>query len=479
MAKKFVRGITDVKDITKQDFDTNNVNDFLSDGEHNYIHRKKKDNTEEYHNLTNNLKTLSSSDTDLLTVTNNNNSNNTAVLHPQHDAKKEQVIESTRGTITINHGDNGTTNKTTVDTNQQIVLEHDNLLAGANITKEHTDGSNTTTLKVADEFVKRVTDLENRKCLTMHGNITSVKPPYDDLDTLPENSEVTYSTLSGVKHLPSIGLGGCDVLTFSTQENNKLGTIQYLITPEGEQYFRTHWYYSETKKWDEWHRFKVENEYEYGLELFKNIAVVGDSYSSGELYVNDDYVDYYDISWIQLLARRHGLQATNYSKGGLTAKTWLTDAKGKTKMDADTAKDLYFVYLGINDKLKMTSYTDGVGTKDDIGTEKDSFYAKYSSIITNIKTKAPNAKIAIINMHDSTSTVFAPINEIAKHFSLPVLTLANDYSLSKTSYTSEMNQGHPQALGYARLAGAIERLMSESFVKNKSYWMSYVPAINE
>lgn len=42
MAKKFVRGITDVKDITKQDFDTNNVNDFLSDGEYNYIHRKKK-----------------------------------------------------------------------------------------------------------------------------------------------------------------------------------------------------------------------------------------------------------------------------------------------------------------------------------------------------------------------------------------------------------------------------------------------------
>ena len=42
MGKKIVRGITDIKTITKQGFDTNNVNDLLSDGEHNYIHRKKK-----------------------------------------------------------------------------------------------------------------------------------------------------------------------------------------------------------------------------------------------------------------------------------------------------------------------------------------------------------------------------------------------------------------------------------------------------
>lgn len=407
MAKKFVRGITEIRTINNQDFDSNNVNDLLADGNDNYIHRRKADKSEEYHCLTDNIKTIKSSN-DLLKVT-NDNANNTA-------------------TLTVN--------------------------------------------------IPNIEDIT--KCnVTMGGNITTIKPPYNDLDTLPLNSEVTYSTLSGVSHLPTPKLGGATVLTFSTQLDNKLGTIQYLISPEGEQYFRTNWYYSGVKKWSEWQIFKVENEYEYGLELFKNIGVIGDSYSSGELYVNGNFTDYYDISWIQLLARRHGLQATNYSKGGLTAKTWLTDGKGKTKMDADTPKDLYFVYLGINDSLNMTSYTDGIGTKEDIGTEKDSFYAKYSTIITDIKIKAPNAKIAIINMHNSTKNVFAPINEIAKHFNLPVLTLANDYSLIKSSYSSEMNQGHPQALGYARLAGAIERAMSESFIKNKSYWMSYVPASND
>ena len=116
MAKKIVRGITDVNTITNQDFDTNNVNDLLSDGQYNYIHRKKGKN-EEYHNLTDNIKTISSDNTELLSVTNNNKTTNTATLHPKHDAQKEQVLESTRNTVTIHHGTNGTAEKTTVDVN--------------------------------------------------------------------------------------------------------------------------------------------------------------------------------------------------------------------------------------------------------------------------------------------------------------------------------------------------------------------------
>ena len=144
MAKKFVRGITDVKTINNQDFDTNNVNDLLSDGQYNYIHRKKGKN-EEYHNLTDNIKTLSSDNTDLLTVTNNNKTTNTATLHPKHDAQKEQVLESTRDTITINHGTNGTAEKTTVDTNPLKVLEHENLISDSEyITLNHQQGENTT-----------------------------------------------------------------------------------------------------------------------------------------------------------------------------------------------------------------------------------------------------------------------------------------------------------------------------------------------
>ena len=173
MAKKFVRGITDVKTINNQDFDTNNVNDLLSDGQYNYIHRKKGEK-EEYHNLTDNIKTISSDNTELLSVTNNNKTTNTATLHPKHDAQKEQVLESTRDTITINHGTNGTAEKTTVDTNPQKVLEHENLISDSEyITLQHQTGENVTHIKTA-KLKEKLDNLEQNKqnVLTAGSGIT-------------------------------------------------------------------------------------------------------------------------------------------------------------------------------------------------------------------------------------------------------------------------------------------------------------------
>ena len=162
MAKKIVRGITDVKTINNQDFDTNNVNDLLSDGQYNYIHRKKGEN-EEYHNLTDNIKTLSSDNTELLAVTNNNKTTNTATLHPKHDAQKEQVLESQNNTITINNGTNATNETTKIDVNTQKVLTHNNLLSSSPLlTIEHEDNTDTTTLK-APKLEQQYNYLERQK----------------------------------------------------------------------------------------------------------------------------------------------------------------------------------------------------------------------------------------------------------------------------------------------------------------------------
>ena len=161
MAKKIVRGITDVKTINNQDYDTNNVNDLLSDGQYSYIHRKKG-KSEEYRNLTDNIKTISSDNTDLLAVTNNNKTTNSATLHPKHDAQKEQVLQSTRNTVTINHGTNGTPEKTTVDTNPQKVLEHENLISNSQyVTVEHEEDSNTSEIKT-DKLDSKLVELDNK-----------------------------------------------------------------------------------------------------------------------------------------------------------------------------------------------------------------------------------------------------------------------------------------------------------------------------
>lgn len=203
MAKKFVRGITDIKTISKQDFDTNNVNDLLSDGEHNYIHRKKG-KKEEYHNLTDNLKTLSSDNTDLLTITNNNKTNNTATLSPKHDVQKEQVLESTRNTITIHHGTNATPEKTSVDTNPQKVLEHSNLLTDYGISK--VTSGNTTKLgieytQVPDEFDLNTLENGRVKC-------------WRAKNAPKENSWFFVSSFTGLNHTIQ------DAITL-TYDNNK------------------------------------------------------------------------------------------------------------------------------------------------------------------------------------------------------------------------------------------------------------------
>lgn len=179
MAKKIVRGITDVKTINNQDYDTNNVNDLLSDGQYNYIHRKKGE-TEEYHNLTDNIKTISSDNTDLLTVTNNNKTTNTATLSPKHDAQKEQVLESTRNTIAINHGTNGTAETTKIDVNTQKVLTHNNLVSSSPLlTIEHQDGQDTTTIK-AENLQEVLQQLYQAISSIGGGTTTTIKYSHSD-----------------------------------------------------------------------------------------------------------------------------------------------------------------------------------------------------------------------------------------------------------------------------------------------------------
>ena len=209
MAKKIVRGITDVKTITNQDFDTNNVNDLLSDGQYNYIHRKKG-KTEEYHNLTDNIKTLSSDNTELLSVTNNNKTTNTATLHPKHDAQKEQVLESTRDTITINHGTNGTAEKTTVDTNPQKVLEHENLISDSEyITLTHQTDDATTHIQTA--ALKEQLDALNNLLQQIMQAISSSVGATHTIQRLDKPTD----HFTAIKHVVTIGdaISGYKVLT--------------------------------------------------------------------------------------------------------------------------------------------------------------------------------------------------------------------------------------------------------------------------
>ena len=226
MAKKIVRGITDVKTINNQDFDTNNVNDLLSDGQYNYIHRKKG-KTEEYHNLTDNIKTLSSDNTELLSVTNNNKTTNTATLHPKHDAQKEQLLESTRNTVTINHGTNGTAEKTTVDTNPQKVLEHENLISDSEyITLNHQTGENVTHIKTA-KLKEKLDNLQQTKqdVLTAGEGITIRGQTISATAAIGEGANLSFQEFG------TVGIGLYAVKYSITSGNNRLTQFTFECAP--------------------------------------------------------------------------------------------------------------------------------------------------------------------------------------------------------------------------------------------------------
>ena len=226
MAKKIVRGITDVETITNQDFDTNNVNDLLSDGQYNYIHRKKGKN-EEYHNLTDNIKTLSSDNTELLSVTNYNKTTNTALLSPKHDKQKEQVLESTRDTITIRHATNGTAEKTTVDTNPQKVLEHENLISDSEyITLDHQTDVNKTHIKT-ESLKQELQQLHQTKQdtlvagtgITIQGNTISATAPVEGA-TVSIQGFSSHGEFNAVRQVVTIGQKTLTTFSFELYNEN-------------------------------------------------------------------------------------------------------------------------------------------------------------------------------------------------------------------------------------------------------------------
>lgn len=248
MAKKITRGITGIKEINKQDFDTNNVNDLLSDGQYNYIHRKKG-KSEEYHNLTDNIKTLFSDNTDLLTVTNNNKTNNTATLHPKHDAQKEQVLESERNTVTIKHGTNATTEKTKVDINPQKVLEHENLISDSEyITLDHQTDVNKTHIKT-DALKEELEELHQTKQDTLiAGNGISING--QTISATGGGAVVSGATLSiqeffspsddyhAIKHVATIGQKTLTTFVFTCYP----GTAEHVLTGELKEQLENHFY---------------------------------------------------------------------------------------------------------------------------------------------------------------------------------------------------------------------------------------------
>ncbi len=219
------------------------------------------------------------------------------------------------------------------------------------------------------------------------------------------------------------------------------------------------------------------------LSMFEKIGVIGDSYASGEIYVGGSGADHYNLSWGQNIARMCGVTCTNYSRGGLTTKTWLSNTTyGLAKLLADDPLQLYMICLGLNDYGQIGQGTYSLGTIDDVKQDytqnPDTFYGNYGRILGNIKTHAPNAKIIMCTVTEGQPNDFSTVNTaivaIAEALELPLINLRDDSFFTSQFYRDTLVSNHPVAVGYSAYANGIMRLFAKCAIDNLNYFKDYV-----
>lgn len=132
--------------------------------------------------------------------------------------------------------------------------------------------------------------------------------------------------------------------------------------------------------------------------VFRTIAFIGDSLSSGEFETrNEDgtgYHDLYEYSWGQYIARKNGLKAYNFSRGGMTAKEYIDSFAEKNGFwDDDKKCQAYVIALGVNDIVNVKME---IGTVDDIGTDRETFLRYYGEIVARYKRISPDARFFFV-----------------------------------------------------------------------------------
>lgn len=228
------------------------------------------------------------------------------------------------------------------------------------------------------------------------------------------------------------------------------------------------------------------------VSLFELIGVVGDSFSSGGI-PNAEYTvvsNHYNISWPQIMARRTGCSVTNYSSTGSDISRFLCTDKGYgyqkwniEKLESDSARNLYIIYMGINKEKPLDnprgSETVPNGTIEDIDDtdytqNADTFCGHYGQLMSRIKTHAPSAKIILVQPTQAYGTDKGnQIANIAAHYNVPLIVLHDDSFYSSASYKT-MGMGHPYGIGYSGMAAAMERQIAQAMVDNIDYFKDYL-----
>ncbi len=146
--------------------------------------------------------------------------------------------------------------------------------------------------------------------------------------------------------------------------------------------------------------------------IFRSIACIGDSLSSGELESTKEdgssgYHDYYDISWGQYISRAAGVPVLNFSRGGMTAKEYIESwGENNGVWDKDKACQAYIFALGVND---LICHIMDMGTADDVSltsrdvNNKATFAGQLGEILCRYREIEPKSRLFLMSMPRETS----------------------------------------------------------------------------
>lgn len=220
---------------------------------------------------------------------------------------------------------------------------------------------------------------------------------------------------------------------------------------------------------------KTGSSYNVSLSMFSNFGVLGDSYSVGTLYRDGTWKSVFKLQWPQLIARKWGITAKTFSKGGISTRTWLTDDVGLKALKSSDVQDLYCICLGINDAAILSKEPSYLGTTDNIGDNSDTFYGNYSRIVSEVKAKAPHSKIICFGLSQTVEyypQITNAIRNIAKTYNIPFVDLlSNDFF--KSNWYNSMLGGHPVGPVYGGMATAYESLIQNAIQDNSDYFADY------
>jgi hypothetical protein len=217
--------------------------------------------------------------------------------------------------------------------------------------------------------------------------------------------------------------------------------------------------------------------------IFRTMAFIGDSLSSGEFETidaagNRGYHDLYEYSWGQYIARKNGLVAYNFSRGGMTAKWYLDSfAEEKGFWDKDKACQACVIALGVNDiynqNIKIGEAKDITATKF---SEERPFISYYAEIVRKYKEISPDAKFFFVTFpnegdakdKNKTKGMINALYALAEHFDNSYVIDLYEYGpLYDAEFKSKyFLHGHMNPMGYILTANLIDSYIDYIIRKN-------------